>query len=657
MSGVVKNSNEIILYDTNFPIVGQVRRTAVTPFAPKFTLGDYTRDDKIVTSSWIISTWAGGLGVQNGQLPRDGDRFWYSTLETKYRYLMLGALIKSAGNLGGPADFGMEYNDRLYVCVGSSVYRWTESTKAFTLFKTISGKVNAGTVFNGELYLITDSGLHRYNALSDAWKDYASPDTYIPNGDALIEWDGKLFRLAADPANSSVTKMYWTIDPDPDNDAASTSADWTEAGTLHLPRKYCQQLIIYFDLTGEPVIHAVTKLGVYGYEFTSYKFYQTPLTYPTIGTAGKGATVFRGELIVPAGRNVYKYNGSTIQVVSPSKDDGLPANLRGDVQQVVTGHSFFYSVISTVIAGSASGPSMQFYTDTTPDAGETVVFQESPMVGSFPMAGISQNGAILASPGGSWHGFFDEQVGSAMGYTLVASVEGTYRIWISTGTGMYYADLDTGLHNPLQNPNTEFKTTGYLETMWVDMGWVELGKLALSLDVDADGIDAPNGTYIQVDVAWDQNEQYLPLATVVKNGLTQYSIGGDEGHPFRSVKLRVSMFRNASTTSATPVIRSMIFGFMRRPPMLWGWEVNLNLTKNKHYGKTSNELIERMVEITNTITAGNFVYKDRRTGVLSEKRVLVSNIQGAEISGDDAQGRYTLSVIELDPIDDELNDG
>ena len=655
MSGVVKNANEVLLYGTNFPIVGQVRRTAVTPFAPKFTLGDYTRDDKIVTSSWIISAWGGGLGVQNGQLPKDADRFWYSTLETKYKYLMLGALIKSAGSIGGAADFGMEYNDRLYMCVGASVYLWTESTQAFTLFKTISGRVNQGTVFNGAMYLVTDSGLHRYDALSNTWQDYMSPDTYIPNGDALIEWDGKLFRLGPDPVNTSVTKMFWTIDPDPDNDGVSTAADWTEAGILHLPRKYCQQLIIYFDLTGEPVIHAITKIGVYGYEFTSYKFYQTPLIYPTIGTAGKGAIVFRGELMVPAGRNVYKYNGSTIQIISPSKYDGLPSNLRGDAQQMVAGHSFFYAVISTIIAGSASGPTMQFFDDDTPDSGETVVFQENPVIGSFPMAGISQNGAVLASPGGSWHGFFDEEVGSSMGYTLVASVEGTYRIWISSGSGMYYADLDTGLHNPLQNPNTEFNTYGYLETAWVDMGWVELGKLALSLDVDADGIDSTSGTYAQIDIAWDQNEQWEPLATVVKNGLTQYSIGGAEGRTFRSVKLRVQMYRNTNVTSATPVIRSIIFGFMRRPPMLWGWEVNLNLTKGRHYGKTSDELIERMIDITNTPTAGTFVYKDRRTGKQSEARVVVSNISGAEMTGDDAQGRYTVSILELDPIEDELN--
>ncbi len=93
---------------------------------------------------------------------------------------------------------------------------------------------------------------------------------------------------------------------------------------------------------------------------------------------------------------------------------------------------------------------------------------------------------------------------------------------------------------------------------------------------------------------------------------------------------------------------------MRRPPMLWGWEINLNLTKGKHYGKTSDELIERLYEITEVLkTAGIFTYRDPRTNLLRSRRVVVSNIQGAETTGDDAKGRYTISLLQLDEIEDE----
>lgn len=227
------------------------------------------------------------------------------------------------------------------------------------------------------MYIITDSGLHRYNAVTDVWTDFQSPDAYIPNGDFIIEWDGKLFRIGPDVADSSRTKMYWSIDVDPNADGASDAIDWDEAGELHLPRKYCKQLIIYFDLTGEPVIHAITRVGVFGYEFSTQKFYDTPVIYPSTVGAGYGAIVWRGELYIPVGRDAYKYNGSTIQVVSPSRDDGLPSNMRGDILQLVAGHAFYYAVISTAVAGTDTTLEMQFYTDASEDSAEAVLFERS----------------------------------------------------------------------------------------------------------------------------------------------------------------------------------------------------------------------------------------------------------------------------------------
>lgn len=650
-SATVLEQNEILLYGQNFPISGTVRRTAVTPFAPKFVLGDYTREDKVVTSTWVLSNFSGGFGILNGQLPKDIDRFADSTLLSLYKYLTLNVLIKPAGDLPAKAELLLEYSNTLYAFVGTQVYVWTESTQSWgSSIHTISANANAGTVYNGSMFVITDLGLHSYNAVTNTWVDFASPDAYVPTGDYLIEWDGKLFRIGQDDNDSSLTRIYWTVDPDGDDDEESEASDWTEGGLLHLPRGYCQQLLIYFDLTGEPVIHAITKVGVYGYDFASAKFYLTPVTHPTLSVAGKGAMVWRGELYVAEGSEAIKYNGSTIQSIGPSKDEGLPSHLQGDIIQLVPGHGFYYAVMSTSVGGTVETLDMQFLTDDDP-SDELVLLEEWPTIGVFPMGSSTNVGAIMQSPGTSWHSLFEQTIGGTMGYCLVTSVDDTFRLWITTSDGAYYVNLDTGLHNPLQNPTKEYRETGYLETPWVDLGWAELEKLALSLDIEAEGIDAIAGTGIEVDIAYDGDEAWETVAVVTENGLTQYAIGYEPGIVFRRVKFRIRMYRGAGTTTNTPVLRHIIFGFMRRPQLLWGWDIRIQLSEELHYGKTAEQLLEFLYHIAEEEKqAGTFIYRDRRTGVMRSRRVVLSNIQGVETTGSDTRATYTVSLIQLDEI-------
>lgn len=636
----VMRQDEVLLYGTRFPINGQIRRTAVTPFAPKFVIGDYTRDDQIIASSWILSSFGGGLGVQEAQLPRDADRYRYGTLEARYRHLVLGSKVYRAGTLTGAADLAIEYNEQFYIVIGPSVWLWSESLGDWTLIKTMTGGGTGYEIYNGLLYILTQSGLHRYDSSTDTWDDYVSG--YIPSGYAMIEWDGKLFRLGLD------NTIYWTINPDQDNNGISVydpltpganTNDWEAAGQLHIPSGYCRQLIIYFDLTGEPVIHAVTRAGVYGYDFASKKFYETPLTYPVTQNIGQ-AMVYRGELYVPAGKTGYKYNGSTIQIVSPSKDDGLPEQLQGDIIAFVPGHAFYYALISSYLAGTTEPVDIEFFDASNP-------------LDPYIMSEATSYGSILASPGMAWHSVFNEPVGGGLGAALVASIEGTFRLWITSDEGIYYIPLDTGLHNPLQNPAATFRSEGYLETGWTDLGWSEIRKLALEVNVVA---EASLTEPIRIYAGWDDNEAWELVATVIASGHQQFSIGDLEGLTFRTVRFRIEMESTADERK-TPVLKQMVFAFMRRPPMLWGWEVQIVMTKDLHGGLTHEELLHKLVTIAEyEKRAGAFIYRDPVGGGIKEHRVVIANIQGAETPGDDAKARYTISLIQLDTPTTEEED-
>lgn len=626
--------DEVLLYGHRFPITGQIRRTAVTPFAPKFVIGDYTRDDQIIASSWILSSFAGGLGVQHATLPRDADRFRYSTLETRYRELTLGAKVYIAGSLTGAAQLMMEYNEQLYVVIDGNVYRWSETEAEFDFIKALTGTPTAQAVYSGELYILTTEGLYRYSSSTNVWKNYVSG--YKPSGYALVEWDGKLFRLGLD------NRMYWTVNPDQNNDGNSVydpntptpeNNDWERSGVLHIPPGYCRQLIVYFDLTGEPAIHAITRRGVYGYDFAAAKFYETPLTYPVTDKAGYGAMVYRGELYVLAGKMAYKYNGSTIQVVSPSKDEGLPQELQGNILQLVPGHAFFYAVmeqVTTIQNQPTQGP----------------FFDPSNPLDPHVMDEAVSFGSVLASPGMAWHSIFNERVGPTMGASLVGSIEGTFRLWISSEEGIYFVPLDTGLHNPLQNPLAAFKPFGYIETGWADLGWHEVRKLALELSLVVK--HASPTEPIRVYAGWDNNEAWELVATVTRAGHLQFNIGDIAGRVFRNVRFRIEM-ESTESDRRTPILEHMVFAFMRRPPMLWGWEVNIQFTKELHSGKTHEELLNHLRYIAQfDKQAGEFIYRNVVSGQMHSHRVVIGNIQGAESPGDDAKARYTVSLIQLD---------
>jgi hypothetical protein len=627
-NNIVTSSEEVLLYGTRFPIFGTVRRTAATPFPPKITIGNYSRDDSITKSAQVMDNFSGGAGILYANPTRDADRFWYSTLQTIHKHLGLNPLVTQAGTLVGPADQIIEYDERLYVVVGAQVHRWNESTRDWTLLATLSGLVTGVEVFtpplasNAYLYFLTPSGMHRYDGTTGTWAHYMSGEV-VPNGHALVEWDGKLFRLGMD------NRMYWSINP------TSTAADWTEAGALHLPPGHCRQLIVYFDLAGEAAIHAVTRTGVFGYEFTSRKFHPTPLIYPATATAGQGAVVWRGELYVPAGAMVYKYNGSTIQAISPTRDDGLPSTLRGDISHLIAGHSFLYAVISTVAQGDPVDFSGMF---STGNPLETHLLSVAAM-----------HGAVMQTQGGAWHGTFDSEAGSQMGAGLVATIESTHRLWMSSGSGIFYIDLPTSLHNPLQNPTAQFRESGYLETGWNDLGWAEMDKLALTMEVHADRCSSTERIHIYV--AWDENDEWQHLGTVDSSGHHSFLIGGDGGRVFKSSRFRFEMERGPDVHK-TPVLRAAILTFVRRPELEWGWSLSLNLAfSGTHAGKTSEQLIERLYEITEDIkTAGRFAYRDETTGQLRNHRVLISNIEGAEIGGLNVKGRYTISLIQLDDV-------
>lgn len=617
MADVVR-ANEVLLYGYRFPIAGGVAHTVVTPFAPKFTQGDYTRDDKIVDSTWVLSSWSGGLGTLYHDFPRDQDSYWFGDLEGRYRHLTLGPEVHTFDDTLSVCDTLVDYNERLYVVDASSeAFLIDASAGSKSSIGTLDGPVTSTFEWGDELWFVTETSLYAYDPVGDTLTTYdGGVSGYFPGGYAAVVWDSKVFILGTDNV------LRWSITPDDQSDS------WTDKAQLQMPTGYCRQLLVFFDQLGEPQIHAITRRGVYGYDFDADTWYQTPLVFPTTQGAEKGATTWRGELKVQAGEPIYSYNGSVIRNESLSGQDGLPAAYRGNVSKVIPGHAFYYAIMESTVAGE-SNITDPFYTTSPLD--------------QDPMTANETSGALFVSTGSSWHPLYLPTAGVEFGDSVVASIQDTFRIWFSTTDGLQYIELSRDLHNPLQNPASTFKPSGYIETGWADMGWAELDKLGLKLDVETRQVDEDNT--ISFYVAWDEDDTWEHIATVTQSGSMSYTLAGQKGRVFKTMRVRIEMNRDESDPSTTPVLQSAVITFHRVPEQLFGWQFDLQLTE-PYNKRTPHQLQEEFKAILKRKQAGLFTYLTDY-GEQESHWIRISRVQGQEQAGRTRRGRESVSVIEV----------
>ncbi len=598
------------LYGVRFPLAQRpVSWRGITPFPQKVVIGDYSRADHVLESELIFSDFTGGIGVQWARPERHQDRYWFGTLDGRYRYLTLPPERVARGNPGLVSRF-LTYNEKVFAVAGNRIVVWDEDGGDWVEVTTFLGAPQDAVVYDGRLYVLTTADLVEYDSATDTTTIYSGD-----GGFALVVWDDKLFRLDAQ------NRFWWTITP----------INWQDAGRLLLPSGWCRQLLVYPDPSGELAIHAICIDGVRIYDFAAERFYETAFRYPATSRLGRAA-VWRGELYVPVGQTIYKYNGSSVQVVGPDRDDGLPSHVSGDVVQVVPSHGYWFAVLASVPV-QEGGVSLDDW-----DLG----FTNLPF-GNFP--GASFSAALLTSPGVAFHVLTQFSTLQAIGDVAALSSR-QYQLWISTSEGVYTIDLPVGLHNPLQNPTQRYAESGYLVTSWWDVGWSNLEKLALSLVVNA---VVPLGGKIRISAGFDEDESWEPICEVTSTGRFRYRVGPPEGRKFRQVRFLIEMERGSDATQA-PYLRELTLTYLRVPQLLFGWELTLMLSDphcRELVGVPAAELIQQLFTIARSRQAGTLRYYDPELGEI-DRRVFLTELAGTEIAGPHREGRYVVSVVELE---------
>lgn len=114
-----------------------------------------------------------------------------------------------------------------------------------------------------------------------------------------------------------------------------------------------RDVIVYNDQNGQPAVHIITDRDVWAFDESGPVLFRTSLTFPQKPYSGIGSVVWRGDLYVSGGMDIYRYNGSVVTNVGLSRDDGLPRDYRGAVYDLTAGPNGVYALVGGRVDNSA----------------------------------------------------------------------------------------------------------------------------------------------------------------------------------------------------------------------------------------------------------------------------------------------------------------
>lgn len=629
MSGPVERG-EVELYGVRYRVLGPIQRVPVAPFPQKITIGDYSRDDEVVASSWVQTSWTGGLGIETGTYPRDQDRFWYSTLDTRWpRTLGLGPYIyRVASPDPGETPRLARYGGAVVVALGAELLE-LRTGGALHPLKTYPGPITDLVVSDGLLWV-------------------AGP------GFDVERWDGETFTTETGERGVHLADLGgWLYLMDADGSLRVRRGGegvWEDAGAFpHTEPGWVSQLLVYTRPDGDWALYAVAADGLWVYDPDTLRFFPTQVTWPPGLPRGR-ACVWRGEVYVPVGASLYRWGGQTLVGTGPDRDEGLPRELADRLVAVYPAHGFLVAVLSGRADPLQPQTSLGEAQATgglragNPLTGRGVFGVASrPQTTSPIEQDLRRETVLLATSGDAWHVLAAEDGGNARPIG-VAEAEGKLMVLWHRADHLRWVLLPPALYNPLRPAVVETQATGELVTPWFDAGWAEIDKAALRLKLRVE--QASPETYIEAFYQVDADRTWHRLGRASQPGEAEWEMS----QVFRRIRLRLTFHRTTSYRFTSPVVSSIALSFLRRPPTRYGFQFTIDLSQSWR-GRSPTQLRDTLLAAAETQLTGSFAYADDPG---SPRRVVISRLQFAQSGGLDqfegspgSLGRAAVSVIEV----------
>jgi hypothetical protein len=624
MANKVVKKNEVYLNGNYYPITRPVQQVLASIYPAKVVIGDTTRDSQIRASVISWSDFRGGIGVERMEGSKDVDRAWWSTCSLRYkRHLVLPAKtrggVENSDADGESLDIIQEFNGELY-CVYSNqkVYKFNSGNDGFgsaldTLPAVATDALQAR--MGGTLYLIiAHTGGYTYTSDASSFTDDTTDAKF------LTFWDDKLWGI------DNTGQMWYS---------SSIGTEVNDA-KLPLPNGHVTDLFVARNASGNPVIYAMTKEGLYAHDFSNNKFVETQLALPFHNENGKGSVRWRDSVYIPAGLGIYKYingsNSAVVSVVGPDRDDGLPSDNRGSIAQLMGTHNDLIALVDGTLTPSnvdmfASGNESSVIDDST---GYSAIlgWNEVGWEVKWTAAGADQGKKITSG--------FVTDVGGNLGST------NAYRMYWGFDGDLYYQQLQSDVINPNQVVNYDYEDSvdGIHYTSWFSADQVEVDKLALELKVETDDCDT-NQT-VKVEYALDYGTSYTTMGTITSNGTTTYTFGSSLGTAFRAIQFKITLATD--TVNKSPDMINLTLIYRKKLESKFGWSVNVDMNKG-YKGNTPKSMRANILSAIQSNTLLEFTYRDD-TSANRNYYVDITSAQGLEHTAYDERGSTQLLLTE-----------
>ena len=622
MANKVVKKNEVYLNGNYYPITRPVQQVLASIYPAKVTIGDTTRDSQARTSVISWSDFRGGIGVERMEGATDVDRSWFSTCSLRYkRHLVLPAKTSSVSNsdaTGESLDILQEFNGALYgIWSDKKVYKYESGSDSFGSALDTLPDVATDALevrMGGTLYLvIAHTGGYTYTSDASSFTDDTTDTKF------LAYWNDKLWGIAN-------TGQLWY--------ASSIGTEVNDA-KLPLPDGHVTDLFVARNASGNPILYAMTKEGLYAHDSTNALWVETQLALPFHNENGKGTIRWRDSVYIPAGLSIYKYingtNSAVVSVIGPDKDHGLPSDYRGSISKLIGTHNDLIALIDGTLTPSVVD---MFATGESPVIGDTtgystvLGYNEMGWEVKWAASGTDQGKKITA-------GFVSD-----VGGTLTAT--NRYRLYWGFDGALYYQQLQSDIINPTQvvNYNYEDSTDGIHYTPWFSADQVEVDKLALKLKVETADCNA-NQT-VKVEYGTDYTETYTAMGTITSNGITTYTFGSSAGTTFRSIQFKITLATNTKIVS--PDMISLTLEYRKKLNTKFGWSVNIDINK-AYKGSSSKAMRSNILSAIQSNTLLEFTYRDD-SSTNRNYYVDITNAQGLEETAYDERGTTQLLLTE-----------
>lgn len=618
----VLTEQEVSLNAVMYPISGQVTSFLASLYPQKLVLGDVTGDSQQRASTLRLADWRDGIG--NFKLSSDeGPKTWWSTCQLRHKenlVLPQLATITAASGVTGVYTVGAigELANEIYAAFGTAVRKYNNVTDSWgaTLATLPAVATDAITArLGGTVYLIfAHTGGYTYTSDGITFTDDTKDTLY------LAFWNDWLWGI-------DNTGLLWH---------ASTIGQENDDAQLPLPNGSVNKLFVGRNATGEVILFAATRVGLYAHNFTETKWLYTEFELPFHPDNGRGSTRWRDSIYLSSGTGIYRYvqgnNQAIVTVMGLDLNDGVPDDKRGIVRQLVGSHN---ELLAITDATTAPGALANFDGN-----GGGAIFGADVIaldVGFSYIAGWDQRGWQIKWLGGSST--------QAITAAHVSNAYDTYRLWWGHNQRIYFMPLQRDITNPSQVTTLTYAASSEHLTPWFNADQDDVNKLALSLAVEVTGATATETVAVDYATNYD-NSNWTAYGTISSNGITTYlhpNSTTPTGTAFRAIRWRLTLARG-STTTLTPTVKSLTFVFRKKLPARWGHSFSANLIK-EYKGKSPAELRSNLITAIESTSLVEFTYRDD-TGDTRNFYVDVISIKGLEQTGHDERGVVEVMVAE-----------